>query len=56
MDYDSDDSVKDPEYVANSSSDTESDWFIPPTPKTSPVKRTLNLQRVKNTSSKRYVT
>ena len=56
MDYDSDDSVKDPEYVANSSSDTESDWFIQPTPKTSPVKRTLNLQRVKNTSSKRYVT
>ncbi|PSN39986.1 hypothetical protein C0J52_25072 [Blattella germanica] len=53
MDYDSDDSVKDPEYVANSSTDTESDWFIPPTPKTSPVKRTLNLQRVKNTSSKR---
>ncbi|PSN30689.1 hypothetical protein C0J52_25581 [Blattella germanica] len=52
MDYDSDDSVKDPEYVANSSSDTESDWYIPPTPKTSPVKRTLNLQRVKNRSSK----
>ena len=28
MDYDSDDSVKDPDYVENSSSDTE--WLVHP--------------------------